>query len=196
MIWWLKARRIHTVLAPVCLLFLLLLSMARPWTATLPSLAGGSASVRLLIFLPVPLVAALHHTLTCRLPEAEWRPERPVRRMDLTLVLAVVLFAALAGLTIGALAPSADSGAYAVGRNTAFLTGLMLIAHGLFPQAAPAVPIGWVFLSVFLGSDAYRNPRFWSVLEHSATHPVALAQSAAALIAGVFVLLLVRPPTP
>lgn len=191
MIWWFKARRIPTVLVPMCAAFVVVLALAYEWTATLPSLASGSSTVRFLTFVPVILVTALHYCLTQRLPEAEPLSQRPVLRYDVLLILASVCFAVLAGLAVGLLA--GDDTARAVGRNVAFLTGLMLLAHRLLPQAAAGVPVGWVFLAIFAGSDAFRRPRFWSVLEHSATSVPALAETLLCFAVGLAVHLLARP---
>ncbi|MFF9074334.1 hypothetical protein ACF1A9_18825 [Streptomyces sp. NPDC014872] len=193
MTWWFDARRVPAVLLPLCAVFGVVLALAHEWTTTLPSLASGSNTVRFLMFLPVIVVSGLHHCLGQRLHEAEAMSPRPVRRYDVLLVMAVVVFTVLAGLAVGAL--SGDDAARAVGRNTAFLTGLMLLAHRFAPQAAAGVPVGWVFLTVFAGSDAYRRPRFWSVLEHPAGSVPALAEALVCCAAGLAVHLLARPRT-
>ncbi|EGX60183.1 hypothetical protein SZN_08881 [Streptomyces zinciresistens K42] len=193
MIWWFKARRIPAVLLPLCAAFAVVLVLAYDWTATLPALASGSSTVRFLTFVPVIVVAALHHCLSQRLDAAEVLSRRPVPRYDVVLVLATVGFTVLAGLAVGAL--TGDDAARAVGRNVAFLTGLMLLAHRFVPQAAAGVPVGWVFLSVFAGSDAYRRPRFWSVLEHPAAAVPALVEALLCFAAGLAALALARPRT-
>lgn len=193
LIWWFKARRIPTVLLPLCAVFVVVLALAYEWTATLPSLASGSSTVRFLTFVPVIVVAALHYCLSQRLHEAEALSQRPVLRYDVLLILASVCFTVLAGLAVGLLA--GDDAARAVGRNVAFLTGLMLLAHRFVPQAAAGVPVGWVFLAVFAGSDAFRRPRFWSVLEHPTTSVPALAETLLCFATGIAVYLLARPRT-
>ncbi|WP_369194535.1 hypothetical protein [Streptomyces djakartensis] len=193
MIWWFKARRVPTVLLPLCMVFVVVLALAYEWTATLPSLASGSSTVRFLVFVPVILVTALHYCLTQCLPEAEPLSQRPVPSYDILLILASVCFAVLAGLAVGSLA--GDDTALAVGRNVAFLTGLTLLAHRLIPQAAAGVAVGWVFLAVFAGSDAFRRPRFWSVLEHSATSVPAFVETLLCFAAGLAVHLFARPRT-
>jgi hypothetical protein len=193
MIWWLQARRIPTVLLPMSVVFTVVLVLAYEWTAMLPSLASGTNVVRFLTLVPLIVVAPLHYCLSQRLHEAENLSQRPVRRYDAVLVLATVCFAVLAGLTVGVL--TGDDAARAVGRNVAFLAGLMLLALRFVPQAAAGVAVGWVFLSVFAGSDAYRRPRFWSVLEHPAASIPALVEALVCFAAGLAAHLLMRPRT-
>ncbi|MGW1801503.1 hypothetical protein ACWCQN_37705 [Streptomyces sp. NPDC001984] len=175
MTWWIKTRRAHTVMPAALGLFVLLLVIFQGDSVALPSLTGGATQVVLALFIPVPLVSGLALCLDMRQAAAESTAIRPVRYMDCGLVIAVAATAAavsaLAGVALG------DAVTGAVGRNTLFLTGLMLIARALFGSPGALLPVAWI-LTVCLcgfgpGNDAYP----WTILPEplSAPHAAAVA---------------------
>lgn len=191
MLWWLKARRAHTLLPASYGVFVALVLLLQGVVADLPSfLAGGDNPVVATLMAPVPLYAALLVSLESRLHAAEDTGTRLVRGMDVGLVVAVVAAAALAGFIIGSLLESA--GALAVGRNTAFLVGLMLSTRPLIGARAVMIPVVWLLAVMLFGFD-HGHPYFWSVLPRANSDPIALAAAAVALAAGLTCQLTLRP---
>lgn len=192
-IFWWKARLVTSVLVPSLAAFFVVTAATYQWSAAFPSLTGGNGTVRFLTFVPLIVVSPLHHCLTQRLEAAELLSLRPIRRHDAALVVTTVALCTVAGLAIGTLA--GDDAARAVGRNVAFLTGLMLMVNALLPKAAAGVPVAWVLIALFLGRDAFHRPYFWSVLEHRAASPLALAEAMLCFACGLAVHLRQRPRT-
>ncbi|WP_253915788.1 hypothetical protein [Streptomyces sp. NRRL S-31] len=183
--WWVKAHRVHTVLSASLALFVLLLVLFQGGSVALPSLTGGATQVVLALFVPVPLVSGLALCLDTRLPAAESTAVRPVRYLDAALVVAVALVATAASAVAGAAWEDAVTGA--VGRNTLFLAGLMLIARALFGRPGVLLPTAWI-LTVCLcgfrpGNDAYP----WTVLPEPLGAPHAAAAALLMFGAGVTV---------
>lgn len=185
MMWWVKARRAHTVLPAALVLYVLLLVLFQGDSVALPSLTGGSAQVVLALFIPVPLVSGLAMCLDTCLSAAESTAVRPVRYLDGGLVAAVavtaVVTSALAAVALG------DAVIGTVGRNTLFLTGLMLIARALFGRPGALLPTAWI-LTVCLcgfrpGNDAYP----WTVLPEPLGAPHAAAGALLMFGAGLVV---------
>ncbi|WP_328871027.1 hypothetical protein OHT76_13380 [Streptomyces sp. NBC_00287] len=185
MMWWVKARRAHTVLPSALGLFALLLVVFQGDSVALPSLTAGATQVVLALFIPVPLVSGLAMCLDMRLHADESTAVRPVKYMDSGLVVAVSVFAAamsaLAGVALE------DAVTEAVGRNTLFLTGLMLIGRALFGRPGVLLPTAWI-LAVCLcgfrpGNDAYP----WTILPEPLGAPHAAAGAMLMFGAGLIV---------
>ncbi|ANW18898.1 hypothetical protein [Streptomyces clavuligerus] len=173
MTWWLKARRVHPVLTAAFGAFLLLLMVFRSDSVVLPSLVAGSTQVALSLFVPVPLVAGLALCLESRLPAAETTGVRPVFGLDAALAAGVaavaVAVSALAGAVIG------DTVTMAVGRNTLFLTGLMLIARARFGQPGTLLPMAWIMLVCLTGFRPGNDAYPWTVIPEPLGAPHAAA---------------------
>lgn len=184
MIWWLKARQAHVVL-PASLAGLAALTLAfQDTTALLPSISlSGGTQTQVMTFVAIVPVAAVARCLDSRLPAPEISGIRPVRRLDTLLVLSVVAASLLVGFAIGALTGS--SAAWAVGRNTAFLTGLMLCFHALFGTPAVMVPVAWVMAVVLVGYRTFTDPYFWAIVPEPLGAPHAAIAAALALAAGI-----------
>ncbi|MEU9730193.1 hypothetical protein [Streptomyces sp. NPDC048002] len=185
MIWWVKARRAHSVLPIVFTLFVLLLLLLQGDSVVLPSLTGGATHVVLALFIPVPLVSGLAMCLDSRLYSAEDTAVRAVRHIDGGLVLVVSALAmavsAVVGVALG------DAVTVAVGRNALFLTGLMLVGRALFGRAGILLPTAWL-LTVCLcgfrpGNDAY----LWTVLPEPLGAPHAALGAVLMFACGVTV---------
>ncbi|SBT90415.1 hypothetical protein GA0115233_101870 [Streptomyces sp. DI166] len=185
MMWWVKARRAHTVLPATLGLFALLLVFLQGDSVALPSLTSGATHVVLALFIPIPLVSGLALCLDTRLHADESTAIRPVRYLDCGLVITVaVVAAAMSTLAGGALG---DPAIQAVGRNTLFLTGLMLIGRALFGLPGVLLPTAWI-LAVCLcgfrpGNDAYP----WTVLPEPLGAPHAAAGAVLMFGAGLVV---------
>ncbi|GGR86812.1 hypothetical protein GCM10010252_26870 [Streptomyces aureoverticillatus] len=192
--WWVKARRAHTLL-PAALTFLTALVLLVHDTVTqLPSfLTGGDNPVMAMLLVPVPLCAALLMSLESRLHSAEASSARRVRPRDAGLTLAAVGAATAVGLGAGAVLDS-DT-AVALGRNTAFLTGLMLCVRAVAGTPAVMTPLAWFAAIVFFGFDRTGHPTFWTVLPRANDDPVATTAAALTLAAGLAVQLSTRPRT-
>ncbi|MFC8129475.1 hypothetical protein [Streptomyces sp. NPDC057302] len=173
MIWWLKARRLLPVLLPGTAACILIVALAHDRAIDLPGmLTAGANQVFLMQLIPLLVTSTLAHCLTQRLDEAEVVATRNLRRLDLLAVLTCVSAVAVAGVAIGAAAGSDE--ATTVGRNTAFLTGLMLLAEAVHPKAATVAPVGWVFAIMFLGHSDYHRPWPWAVTLHAPSNLPAL----------------------
>ncbi|WJV47226.1 hypothetical protein [Streptomyces flavofungini] len=187
MIWWIKARRLLPALVPGTAAFTLIVAVAHDRAVELPGvLSAGGNRVFLMQIVPLVITSALAHSLDQRLVEAEVVTTRALGRLDALLVTATVLTSAVAGLVVGALAGSDE--ATAVGRNTAFLTGLMLLAQAAHPKAATAAPVGWVFAVIFLGYADFHRPWPWAVTLHAPTHVLALALCVIVFVGGLVAL--------
>ncbi|MDT0306063.1 hypothetical protein RM780_03680 [Streptomyces sp. DSM 44917] len=191
MIWWLKARRALVAL-PLGLTVLALLALViQDGSAALPSLtisgSGSTGQTRVMLFAPIPLVASVALCLDARLPPAEASGVRPVRAMDALLVASVTLAAVALCLGLGA---ALDSAAVAAaGRNSAFLTGLLLCVRPFAGQPAVMVPVAWVLAVVLIGFRSAGDPYAWAILPEPPGAPHAALGTALVLITGLAALL-------
>ncbi|MFJ7423731.1 hypothetical protein ACIQXD_34775 [Streptomyces uncialis] len=142
--------------------------------AQMPSLlAGGSSPVFLMQMTPLIVTSALAYCLAQGVPEIEATTLRKVRVLDAALATVLVAVVVLVSLSTGIVADSQE--ATMTGRNTLFLTGLMLLARSLHDQAASAVPVGWVFAVMFAGYRDFHRPWPWAVTLHPANYVPTLA---------------------
>ncbi|MEU7023723.1 hypothetical protein ABZ990_24125 [Streptomyces sp. NPDC046203] len=196
MIWWCKGRRLLSVVLPGLAAFALLAALAHDEAVSLPGLLGSGNLVFLVHLTPLLVTGVLTHSLAQRLPEAEDLAMRPVRRYDVLLVLLTAVAAAGAAGVVGAVAHS--STAYEAGRNTLFLTGLMLLAGAVYPRAASVAPVAWVFTAALVGYQDHHRPWPWAVTLHRAGYLPTLALCVAVFLGGLVVLYRTRghrPPT-
>ncbi|MFF1376381.1 hypothetical protein [Streptomyces sp. NPDC058308] len=184
MIWWIKARRLLPVLLPGTVAFTLIVAFAHDRAIELPGvLSAGGNRVFLMQITPLVITSTLAHSLDQRLVEAEVVTTRNLRRLDTLLITACVLAAVVAGLIIGV--PAGNDEATTVGRNTAFLTGLMLLAAAVHPKASTVAPVGWVFVIIFLGYADFQRPWPWAVTLHSSSNIPALALCSIVFVGGL-----------
>ncbi|MEV0439963.1 hypothetical protein AB0I84_24295 [Streptomyces spectabilis] len=184
MIWWFKARLVLPVLLPGTAVFTLVVAVAHDRAIELPGmLSAGGNRVFLVQIVPLVITSVLAHSLAQRLVEAEVVATRDPRRLDAFLVVACVLTAAAASLAIGAV--SASDEATMAGRNTAFLTGIMLLAQAAHPKAATVAPVGWVFVVMFLGHADYHRPWPWAVTLHPPADVPALVLCSIVFLGGL-----------
>ncbi|NGO70878.1 hypothetical protein [Streptomyces boncukensis] len=192
--WWIKARRAHTLLPAALTVFALFALLVQDAVARLPSfLTGSDNPVVAMLLVPMPLCAALMMTLESRLTAAEDSATRRVRARDAGLTLTAVGAAALVGFVLGA-ALDSDT-ALAVGRNTAFLTGLMLCVRAAAGAPAVMAPVVWFLAVALFGFDRANHPYFWTVLPRDFGDPAAALAAAVALAAGLTAQLGLRPRT-
>lgn len=193
MTWWCKARRIWSVLAPCLVGFTLLVAGFHGVAVEFPSLLiGGTNDFLLMLLAPVLVTSGLLLSLTSRHEEGEAVAWRPVSRYDSVLIVAAGAFAVAVGCVVGQMSGSDD--AWSTGRNTLFLTGLMLLVHTVAPQGAVAVPVGWIFIVVLLGFDQFHRPYPWTVLPRPPSDLPALTAALVAFAAGVLTHARHRPP--
>ncbi|MEU2721784.1 hypothetical protein [Streptomyces smyrnaeus] len=192
MTWWIKARRAHTVLPGLFLPFCLLALLWRDTVLDLPSFLAGAVPAPVIALLPILLCAALALCLDSRLPAAEATAIRPVAWMDTALAAGTVLAACATALLAWKLG-GADAG-LSLGRDTAFLVGLMLLVRSLAGSRAVLAPVAWGFVVLFLGRGPGGHVYFWTVLLRPSTDPVA-ATAALLAFAGGLAALLIRPAT-
>ncbi|MFF8412133.1 hypothetical protein [Streptomyces omiyaensis] len=182
--WWLLTRRTHVFLALGTAVFLVLLLLLQDRSSALPSFgSGGSVTVRLAVFVPIPLVAALMASLDSRLRAPEISGVRRIDLRDAALVLGVVAVATVVSVAAGALVGSQV--AQAAGRNVAFLTGLMLLGRALFGQGGALLPTAWVMAVVLVGFRTTADPYPWTIVPEPVGAPHAAAGAALMLAVGV-----------
>ncbi|WP_158813141.1 hypothetical protein [Streptomyces rimosus] len=185
--WWARARRLW-VLGMALAAFAALVAATQQGVAVplLSLLSAVSVPVQLLLFAPVPVVAALGWCLDNRLPEAEAIAVRSVRLTDTALAAATGVVAVAVAAVLAAAADSAA--AVAAGRDTCFLVGLMLCLRPVLGQGAVMTGPAWLAVVVFFGfapdSALYR----WTIVGHPATSVPSLAVTTLTLAAGLAVL--------
>ncbi|GGV89886.1 hypothetical protein GCM10015535_44790 [Streptomyces gelaticus] len=185
MTWWIKARRAHTVVPIAFGAYVVLLITFRSGSVVLPSLTGGSTQVALSLFIPIPLLSGLALCLDSRLDAAESTGVRPIRYLDGALVIATVGAAAAASAIVGAAFD--DSVTAAVGRNTLFLAGLMLITRPLLGQPGVLLPVAWLLTVCLCGFRAGNDPYPWTIVPEPLGAPHAAAGAALMFAAGLAV---------
>jgi hypothetical protein len=164
---WLKARRVQSALVPALIAFAVFVAVAHDQYVQLPSLLTAQGNrVFLMQLVPLIVTSALSYSLAQAVTEIEATARRKVRALDTVLITAVVAIAVLASILTGTTAGSSE--ASMAGRNTLFLTGLMLVARTLSEQAATAVPVGWVLAVMFIGYRDFHRPWPWAVTLHPA----------------------------
>ncbi|MFE6101110.1 hypothetical protein ACFVQ4_14195 [Streptomyces laurentii] len=185
MIWWCKRRLLLPVVVPGLVAFALLAAVAHGEAVALPGLLASGNLLFLIHLTPLLVTGTLAYSLAQRLPEAEDLAVRAVRRYDVLLALVTASAAAGAASAVGAVARSAT--AYEAGRNTLFLTGLMLLAGAVRPRAATVAPVAWVFVAAFAGYRDFHRPWPWAVTLHPAgflpTYALCLAVFLGGLVA-------------
>ncbi|MFF3781891.1 hypothetical protein [Streptomyces sp. NPDC001933] len=163
MMWWLKARRVHTHLPVGFLLFILLAAVIQDGPVALPSLTlSGSEAVQGMIFVPLVLAAVLFNCLQSRLGPAEDSGIRAVRLYDALLALGVVALTVAAGSALASVTGS--HAARNLDRNTAFLVGLTLLCGALFGSSAVLMPTVWPLVVIMFGLRGPGDPYPWTVL--------------------------------
>ncbi|MFD4376470.1 hypothetical protein [Streptomyces sp. NPDC058486] len=184
LMWWLRTRRAHVFLTLGMAVFLGLVLLLQDRSSALPSFgSSGAITVRLVVFVPIPLVAALMTSLDSRLEAPETSGVRRIALRDTALVIVTVTVAVAACLLLGALIGSQV--AQAAGRNVAFLTGLMLLGRALFGQAGALLPTAWVMTVVLVGFRSSNDPHPWTVVPEPLGAPHAAAGAALMLVIGV-----------
>ncbi|MFJ3615287.1 hypothetical protein [Streptomyces hydrogenans] len=182
--WWLLTRRTHLFLALGTAVFVVLLLLFQDRSSALPSFgSSGSVTVRLSVFVPIPLVAALMMSLDSRLKAPEITGVRRIGLRDAALVLGVVTVAVVASYAAGVLTGSQV--ARAAGRNVAFLSGLMLLGRALFGQGGALLPTAWVMAVVLVGFRTTADPYPWTIVPEPLSAPHAAAGAALMLALGV-----------
>lgn len=182
MYWWIKARRAHINVPVGLAVFALLVWLFRDRLAAMPSLAGGN-EVQLMLLAPLSVCAAVIATLSAQVRDVEDAGVRPFARMDTALVILVVLVAA--GIGYGFSWALGSGAAGAVGRNTALLTGLMLICRPVLGERSLVVPLAWILLVVVEGYDGLGRPRAWALLPEPGSNIPVLAVTTAVFLSGV-----------
>ncbi|MDT0342409.1 hypothetical protein [Streptomyces litchfieldiae] len=170
-----------------------MLTVLQDSVVSLPSLLAGSANPVLFVLMaPVFVCSGLALCLDSRLEEAERTGVRRPHLWDAALVVAVLGLSVGAGWALDA-ASGATSGVPA-GRNTVFLTGLLLVLRALVGSPAVMAPVAWIFAVIFFGLDNANHPAFWTVLPETAGDPVAALATVCAITAGLGALLSDRRP--
>lgn len=181
---WLKARR-PVILTAGVLVFAALSIAVGGRLVGLPSLSGtGTATVPLLLFVPLTVCAAMLLSLDGGAQAAEITGARRIATYDRYLT------ALIGATTVGASALAAalrDAPvAAATGRNALFLMGLALCVRAVWGSGiAMLIAAGWVVMVTLVGYDAYRTPRVWAVLGLAPGSPVGIALAGCCFAAGL-----------
>lgn len=150
MTWWLRTRLVPTVLAGAVAAYAVLLLLVRDGIVILPALSVNAGNtVPLAFFLPLLVAGPLAHCLDSRQPYAEVTGIRGTAWRD-ALLAAATMGVVLALTALASLVTGADVTLQA-GRNTLFLTGLMLTARAVMGRSGIVVPLVWIFAVILLG---------------------------------------------
>ncbi|TDC23617.1 hypothetical protein E1265_12210 [Streptomyces sp. 8K308] len=191
--WWFKARRGHAVLLPALAAFCAMLAALQDSVVSLPSLLTGSANPVLFVLMaPIPVCSALALSLDSRLDEAEQTSVRRPRLLDAALILGVLVLSLGAGWALDTVSGTATG--LPAGRNTIFLTGLMLVLRAVVGSPAVMAPVAWIFAVILFGLSNSNHPAFWTVLPETWGDPVAALATACAITAGLAAYLGTRRP--
>ncbi|KES08106.1 hypothetical protein BU52_06665 [Streptomyces toyocaensis] len=162
MIWWLRVRLVPTVLTAALAVYALLLLAVRDGAVILPAITVNAGNtVPLAFFLPLLVAGPLAHCLDSRQPHSELTGIRRTAWLDTSLA-AAAMGAALVATALVHEVTDADT-ALQAGRNTLFLTGLMLTARAVIGRAGIVVPLGWVFAVILLGRRTGSVFHAWAV---------------------------------
>ncbi|MBU7596581.1 hypothetical protein JGS22_002745 [Streptomyces sp. P38-E01] len=154
--------------------------------AVLPSLTlTGGTRMQLAMFVPVVVLVALGRCLDARLPAPEVSGVRHVLWLDAALTVVAVLAAAAVGVALGSVLDS--EAALVLGRNTAFLTGILLCGRAVFGTVAVLLPVLWIVTVMLVGFRTWTDPYFWSVLPEPHGEPHAMVLAVTALLCGILV---------
>ncbi|MGW6602190.1 hypothetical protein [Streptomyces sp. NPDC055036] len=182
--WWIKARRAHTVLPAALTAFALLVILVQDTSIILPSTLGTS-HVALSLFIPIPLTTGLMMCLESRLPAAEASGTRAVQSLDAGLAIVVMGVAVAMSVLAGALFDLPQAGT--AGRNALFLTGLMLCGRTLVGQPAVMIPVAWLVIVVLIGFRNQNTPYPWTIIGEPLGKPHAAAGAILMFIAGIII---------
>ncbi len=183
--WWLRARRAHTVLAGSLAGFFVLILMFRNGTVTLPSLTLASGIVPLALLAPVPLVSGLLLCLESRLPGPEATAVRGIEKLDAALIVGVMVVTALMGVAAGLALNSPPT--VTTGRNAMFLTGLALCVRPLMGLPAVMVPVAWLLTTILCGFRSTNDARPWTIIAEPISAPHAAVGAALVFVVGLII---------
>ncbi|MGY3204956.1 hypothetical protein [Streptomyces sp. TE5632] len=163
MSWWFKARQAHTCLPVAVFALLVLVTVVQDLHVVLPSFSlTGENKLPLMLFVPIPLLAGLMVCLESRLMEAELTGTRRIAVLDLALSVGTVAVAQAVGSSVGHWYGTVHP--EQLGRNTAFLVGLMLCGRALWGQPAAMLPVLWAAAVTMVGFRSPRDPYPWTVI--------------------------------
>lgn len=184
MIWWLKVRLAPTVLAAALVGYTLLLLVVRDGVVILPAISVNAGNtVPLASFLPLLVAGPLAHCLDSRQPHAELTGTRRTAWMDTSLA-AAAMGVVLAMTVLVSVVTEADA-TWQAGRNTLFLTGLMLTARAGLGRAGVAIPLLWIFAVILLGRRTSSAFHAWAVTALAPGTRHATAAAALSITIGV-----------
>lgn len=184
MIWWFKARQAHTHL-PLAVFALLSLVMAvQDLHIVLPSFSlTGESKLPLMLFVPIPLLAGLTVCLESRLPAAELTGTRRIPVLDLALSVGTVAVAQATGSAVGHWYGTVHP--EQLGRNTAFLLGLMLCGRALWGRPAAMLPVLWATAVTMVGFRSPQDPYPWTVIPEASGTWYATTGAALMVLVGL-----------
>lgn len=184
MMWWIKARRVPTFLVGMLAVFAVLVFAVQNTSVFLPSITGKS-QVALSLFVPIPLVAGIMLCLESRVAAAEISGVRSIPLLDVALTTGTMAIATVTSVVAGLVVDAPQ--AAATGRNTLFLTGLMLCGRAALGQRAVMLPVAWLFLVVLVGFRSSGDPYPWTIVPEPTGALHAAVGAALAFVAGALV---------
>ncbi|MGP4001164.1 hypothetical protein [Streptomyces sp. 8N706] len=105
--------------------------------------------------------------------------------LDATLVTATMGAAVATSVAAGLVLDAPQAGT--AGRNTLFLTGLMLCGRAVVGQQAVMIPVAWLILVVFLGFRPSGDPYAWTIVPEPVGALHAAAGAVLMLLTGTLV---------
>ncbi|MER5574237.1 hypothetical protein [Streptomyces massasporeus] len=185
MIWWLKVRRAHLVLPGSLLVYAVLLMALNGRSFMMPTWSASTVQTRLTLFVPLVVTIGLALCMESRLAAPEVSGVRSVNRLDICMSAVSTLGALLLGALLSFLADSPEFAT--AGRNSAFLSGLFLVAWPALREAAALIPAAWILVVMLAG---YRSPLDaypWTIIPEPVDRPHAWTVAFLAFLAGIFV---------
>ncbi|WP_053912564.1 hypothetical protein VM636_21880 [Streptomyces sp. SCSIO 75703] len=155
----------------------------------------GSATVKLMLFLPVPVCLSVLYCLENALVAAELTAIRRTAAYDRAALVTAGVLAQVAAALCGLLVQTPT--AQAAGRNVLFLVGLMLATRAVLgPLAAGAVCVGWLVLVTLVGYGGDLRPHAWTVVLRDSHDVLSGLVSCALFAVGVGLVGKGRRPSP
>ncbi|MGP4044772.1 hypothetical protein [Streptomyces sp. 2A115] len=151
----------------------------------MPTWDAGTAQARLTLFVPLVITIGLGLCMESRLTAPEVAGIRPINRLDICMSVVSTLGALLLGVLLSFLIDSPEFAT--AGRNSVFLSGLLLVAWPVLREAAVLVPTAWIFVVMLTGFRSPLDAYPWTIIPEPSDRPHAWIGACLAFLLGIFV---------